>query len=218
MGWQPAKSDGTAGGNALTDVYLANIGPAGLFGYAAVDPNQRGTSRFAYLVMDNDYTERAIRGPRLHELPRSAQVTAAHEYNHVLQYNYDTFADSWMFEASATWMEDKVYDDINDYRFYLPSSPSAPTQPLTQFNSPESGDTNDKVYADAVFNRWIDERYGSDPIRRIWEVSVEEKEFVVIQDSYPLEDGSGWFAAASRTGTFTQSWALKTWAVCASVS
>jgi len=41
---------------------------------------------------------------------------------------------------------------------------------------------------------------------------------VVIQDSYPLEDGSGWFAAASRTGTFTQSWALKAWAVCATVS
>jgi hypothetical protein len=41
---------------------------------------------------------------------------------------------------------------------------------------------------------------------------------VVIQDSYPLDDGSGWFAAASRTGTFTQSWALKTWAVCATVS
>jgi hypothetical protein len=41
---------------------------------------------------------------------------------------------------------------------------------------------------------------------------------VVIQDSYPLDDGSGWFAAASRTGTFTQSWALKTWAVCATVN
>lgn len=41
---------------------------------------------------------------------------------------------------------------------------------------------------------------------------------VVIQDSYPLEDGTGWFAAASRTGTFTQSWALKAWAVCAAVS
>ena len=41
---------------------------------------------------------------------------------------------------------------------------------------------------------------------------------VAIQDSYPLEDGSGWFAAASRTGTFTQSWALKSWAVCAPAS
>jgi hypothetical protein len=41
---------------------------------------------------------------------------------------------------------------------------------------------------------------------------------VVIQDSYPLEDGSGWFAAASKVGTYTQSWALKAWAVCASVS
>lgn len=41
---------------------------------------------------------------------------------------------------------------------------------------------------------------------------------VAIQDSYPMVDGSGWFAAASRTGTYSQSWALKTWAVCADVS
>ena len=30
------------------------------------------------------------------------QVTAAHEYNHVLQYAYDTRQDTWMFEATAT--------------------------------------------------------------------------------------------------------------------
>ena len=41
---------------------------------------------------------------------------------------------------------------------------------------------------------------------------------VAIQDSYPMEDGSGWFAAASRTGTFSPGWALKTWAVCGTVS
>ena len=82
-----------------------------------------------------------------------------------------------MFEATATWMEDKVYDDINDYRGYLGEWAQRTTQPLTQFNPPESGDSNSKVYGDAVFNRWIDERYGADTIRRAWEVSTDTGDF-----------------------------------------
>jgi methionine-rich copper-binding protein CopC len=74
-------------------------------------------------------------------------------------------------------MEDKVYDEINDYRGYLGEWAQRTTQPLTQFNPPESGESNSKVYGDAVFNRWIDERYGADTIRRAWEVSGETGDF-----------------------------------------
>jgi hypothetical protein len=177
LGWAPPVPDGTAGGDGRTDVYIKNIGPDGLYGYAAPDPGQSGAHWAAFLVMDNDYAEKAFTDRYQNNFLLPLQVTAAHEYNHVLHFGYDQNQDSWMFEATATWMEDKVYDEINDYRGYLGEWAQRSTQPLTQFNSPESGDSNSKVYGDAVFNRWIDERYGADTIRRAWEVSVDTGDF-----------------------------------------
>jgi hypothetical protein len=100
------------------------------------------------------------------------EVTAAHEYNHVLQFGYDVQQDSWMFESTAVWMEDKVYDDVNDYVSYLDPWAQLTEVPLTSFNTTDSSDPlNVKVYGDAVWNRWIDERYGQDAIRTAWERS-----------------------------------------------
>jgi hypothetical protein len=207
MGWQPPKSDGTAGGDSRTDVYLANIGPAGLFGYAAVDPNQREHSQSAYLVLDNDYAEPAFSGRGYSGSLAPLQVTAAHEYNHVLQYAYDTAQDSWMLEATATWMEDKVYDDINDYLNYIDVFAQRPSQPLTQFNPPSSNDTNDKVYGDTVWNRFIDQRFGADTIRRAWEVSVETKDFAPAAYQKALsEKGSSFFDTFTQFAADTAEW------------
>ncbi len=63
------------------------------------------------MVLDNDYS--AGRVPRSTEAtPRyevPVEVTAAHEYNHVLQYAYDVLQDHWMYESTATWSEEKVF-------------------------------------------------------------------------------------------------------------
>jgi hypothetical protein len=139
-------------------------------------------------------------------------VTAAHEYNHVLQFNYDAQQDNWMFESTAVWMEDRVYDEINDYRNYLPRWARLSLTPLTQFNSQNAGDeSNVKVYGDVVFNRWIDERLGPDVIRLAWERSVGAKSFAPgAYDAALRERGTTFyevflqFAAATaewRTGT-----------------
>ena len=79
------------------DVYLQNIGPDGMFGYAAVDAaTSAGALQLAaYLVMDNDYSDRPFVQRGYTNFLPPLQVTAAHEYNHVLQFNYDTHADTW---------------------------------------------------------------------------------------------------------------------------
>jgi hypothetical protein len=41
---------------------------------------------------------------------------------------------------------------------------------------------------------------------------------VAVQDSHPLTSGAGWYASAGETAAFSPSWALRVWAVCASVS
>ena len=67
--------------------------------------------------MDDDYAPR-VPALRATALSRS-QVTAAHEYNHVLQFAYDLRQDTWMFESTATWAEEKVFDGVDDYVTYM---------------------------------------------------------------------------------------------------
>ena len=124
-----AKPDDDLAGNNKTDVYVKDIGDEGIYGYASTDPGQSGRSRFAFLVMDNDYKPSQF--PDYTDPLAPMQVTAAHEYNHVLQYNYDSFQDTWMFESTATWSEEKVFDAVNDYVFYLTSWAMQPDEPIT---------------------------------------------------------------------------------------
>ena len=138
LGWIPPKPDGSrgcaGGGGGLrgkTDVYIKEVGDQGIYGYSAPDPGQSGNRQFAYLVMDNDYNAAQFPQYGGNALP-PMEVTAAHEYNHVLQFNYDINEDTWMFESTATWMEDRVYTDVNDYLQYItPGRRSRPCRSRT---------------------------------------------------------------------------------------
>lgn len=162
LGWQRAKSDGGrgarhgVGGEGQVDVYITNLGKR-LYGYAAPDPGQRTMRRHAYLVLDNNY--RGFPSPPI----RSLRVTVAHEYNHILQFNYDSYQDSWLFEDTATWMEEQVYPEINDYLNYLPAFAKGSELPMTGRSI--------KVYAESVFNHWLSGRYGAEVVRDVWAAS-----------------------------------------------
>jgi hypothetical protein len=163
LGWTAPESDGSLGGNSKTDVYIAQIGDEGIFGYAA--PEQNSVSSYAYLVMDDDYSEFGFANPL-----DALRVTAAHEYNHVLQFTYDSIQDLWMLEATAVWAEEQVYPAVNDYLTYVNEWAGCTAVPLT--DAPPPGATCDlKVYGDAVWNHWLGSRYGRDEIRRAWELS-----------------------------------------------
>jgi len=164
LGWREPKSDDRLGGRrGKTDVYLVQLGGS-LFGYAAPDrgqirPGARSFKRslYSYLVVDDDYRRSEFPGTT----PiKALKVTLAHEYNHVLQFTYDVFQDVWFAEATATWAEEQVYDAINDYRRYVRRWVSRTEIPLT------GGAI--KIYGTAVWNLWLERRYGKDLIRRAW--------------------------------------------------
>ena len=175
-GWQIPKADGTRGCPTnspdclnKTDVYIKDVGGRGVYGYAAPDPNQQSYSQQAFLVMDDDYSGQQFPQYGGNALP-PMQVTAAHEYNHVLQFAYDVAQDTWMFEATATWMEDEVYTQVNDYLQYVQAWTRLTTVPITNF-SPNGDETNAKAYGAAVWSRWLEARHGPDVVRNAWEVS-----------------------------------------------
>lgn len=175
LGWAEAKPDGARGarngrgGAGQVDIYLADLGKS-LFGYATTDRGHSSRSEPGYLVLDNDYSGFGRAPVEL------MQVTMAHEYNHVLQFNYDGFQDTWMFESTATWVEEMVYPAINDYlRFTTPFS-KLPFVPMAE---PESAGA--KIYGSGLWNHWLSATLGPATIRTAWEVgpAVKPRDFAV---------------------------------------
>ena len=147
-GYQTPESDGTRGGNSKTDIYLANIGSQGYYGYCAPDPNPGSNAHHtpAFCVLDNDYAEFRSGTPIT-----NLDVTAAHEFFHAVQFSYDATEDPWFMESTAVWMEDEVFDSINDNLQYLPFGPlGKPGQSLDK-------NTAFGVYGGWIFFRWVTE-------------------------------------------------------------
>jgi hypothetical protein len=170
LGWRAPRSDGRkGGGRGKTDIYLDEIGGA-LFGYAAPDRGQATRAHrlprhlHGYLVLDNNYDPFEFPGTTpLHDL----EVTIAHEYDHILQFGYDAYQDAWFAESSAVWMEDQVYNGINDYLRYVRRWVRPYDTPLTA--------NSIKEYGSAVWNKWLAHRYGRAIVRSAWSRAVHTR-------------------------------------------
>ena len=165
LGWPQAPNDGTLGGDSRFDVYIEDLFPSSVFGYVSTDSQPSGSSLFSYLVMDKDFS----RYSNVLTGPQEMRVTAAHEYNHVLQFGIDAFEDTWMFESTATFFEDKVYPSINDYLSYMSTWVNNTDAPITDADA--GGGL--KMYGSAVWNHFVAGRYGDDTILDAWEASTQ---------------------------------------------
>jgi hypothetical protein len=159
LGYRAPKSDATSdedGGSGLLDVYLVDVGADGLFGYCTsddpnLDPSYPYWDMSAYCVLDDDYAISQFGYP---DPTLPLKVTAAHELFHAVQFAYDIGEDRWLMEGTATWMEERVYDAIDDNRRYLVSSPlTHPLIPLDQ-------STGFRVYGTWIFWQFLTEYLG----------------------------------------------------------
>ncbi|MDP2268963.1 MAG: hypothetical protein Q8K46_07330, partial [Deltaproteobacteria bacterium] len=147
------------------DVYLQNLAPVE-FGHTNADPplTPGSTSVTSYIVIDNDFTD-PVYAP--YTGITGLQITAAHEYHHAIQYGYNYYFDIWFAEATATWIEDEVYDSINQIYDYLPGYMQNSKLSL---DAPEPYSTTTGTgYGRWIFNRHLAERYGRDAIKAIWQ-------------------------------------------------
>ena len=167
------------GGDGRYDIYLKNINPQYL-GYT--DPETSSVanpiSYTSYIVVRNDYSGFGYYEDKLDIL----RVTAAHEFFHAIQFGYDgsefefedpddeyTYKPYWM-EMSAVWMEDMVYDHVNDYLGYLSSFFNHPEWSLKTFSYYKIvPDSIYHPYGSCVWPMYLSERFGSTIIKEIWE-------------------------------------------------
>lgn len=167
-GWYSAARD--KGGSDHYDVYLRNI-TSNLYGYvqpedyAQGDGNNENSSATevnafnSYMVLRNHYN--FFPGDEQSNL----RVTIAHEYFHAIQFGYDGWEEPWLLEATAVWMEEVMFDEINDCYQYMPA----------WFDEPEKAlDANgNHWYGSFIFFEYIDEHLGGIPvIRRTFDYSV----------------------------------------------
>lgn len=177
MEYYPPPSDGDYpdtvdnGGDGRYDIYILNLG-GGVLGYtqgerfASSGPYQNSAT--SYIVLDNDYTD-----PR-HTQLQWLEVTSAHEFFHAIQMGYDGLeyeSDAenvkpyWM-EISAVWMEDMVYDQVNDYLLYLPEFFDYPWLSLKTYRS--LADLH--AYGSCVWAFYLQERFADTTIiKEIWQ-------------------------------------------------
>ncbi|NLH09519.1 MAG: hypothetical protein GX484_18205 [Chloroflexi bacterium] len=175
MGWPPPASDALVDGDDRLDVYLDEVLEEGYAGYVDTEggyigdnprtPQIERRAAFAFMVLDDDYAEVDHAAG---ETPIGLmQATVAHEFNHVIQAGIDDRdLHAWLYEAAATWMEDEVYDDINDGVHYLPSVFDNPDICLVAQYA--RGDDL-HWYGSWLRLRLMSERYGRDVVRTIWE-------------------------------------------------
>jgi hypothetical protein len=164
MGYRAPKADALSpenGGDGRLDIYLADVGDT-VYGYCASDdPDVRSSSASAYCVVDDDFASSQFPGPT--SGLAALEVTAAHEFFHAVQFSYDYLEDTWLMEGTAAWIEDEVFDRVNDNRQFLNASPlSRSTTPLDVSFAPYH-------YGAWIFWRYLSERFDSSLVREVWE-------------------------------------------------
>jgi hypothetical protein len=173
-GWYPDTEDN--GGDGRYDVYLLGL-PRYYLGYTQQELSvpSHSTLFVSYMVLDNDYQDYGS----LHSQLEWLQVTVAHEFFHAVQFGYDGTEYEvendrpkfyWM-EMCAVWMEDMVYDDVNDYVSYLPSFFNHPEWSLKTFSNDPSAPPDEirHAYGGCVWPIFLSERFDAPILREIWE-------------------------------------------------
>jgi hypothetical protein len=173
LGYPPPRNDSVAGGDSKFDVYLRDLDQTA-YGYTTSDDPRLGIdtvySISTYMELDNDFQRITAYKDRPLDAVR---VTAAHEFFHAVQFGID-FKEFeiygaevqrryWM-EMSAVWMEEEMYDDINDYYFYLPYYYDDPRLSIQQFVT--YSDLH--PYGAVVFPIFLSEKFGNNIIHDIW--------------------------------------------------
>ncbi|KAA3631861.1 MAG: hypothetical protein DWP97_12120, partial [Calditrichaeota bacterium] len=161
LGYLTPPSDGGMGGDTLFDVYFEEMS---YYGYAV--PEAPGgyawDDYFSYLVLNNDFLGFPSNNDPEGLVAGAAKATAAHEFHHCVQFAYDVAEGSWFMELDATYMEDIVFDHVDDNYNYLPGFMNSPQSSLMD-NSPSH------KYASFIWATYLAEKFDTSLNVAAWE-------------------------------------------------
>ena len=172
LGYNPPPSDNGLGGGDEYDVYVIDLSRGGCGRsdpvYGCAYPGTSGATTYSYLEIDNNFTDSSYVQTRGLDALR---VTIAHEFHHAIQFGYYApEAGNWWQESTSTWMEEVAYPHIDDYLQYLIHFLGEPQRAL---DSGRLGSLH--TYGSAIFSHFLDQHYGRDLNRLIWEELGQRK-------------------------------------------
>lgn len=190
FGWAAPPPDGGIGGDDRYDIYLQDILGDGTFGYTDGGeehyrhPRQNGDNPnttvvetravASYIVLDNDYQGWEEYTRENYETLDLMRTTVAHEFNHAIQFGYDGIEPAdWLWEATATWMQDEVYDHIDDGIEDVYTVAKSPDTCQLAFGGETRVEDENHWYGEWIFIRYISEHYGHETVRAIWEEAAQ---------------------------------------------
>ncbi len=206
MGYDAPPSDGVEGGDCLLDVYLADLGA---YGFTQIDDGMPAST--VYMILENDYAGFFPSGQE-----GSMKVTAAHEFFHTIQFQIteNIALNGWWMEASATWMEDHVYPEVNDYVNYIRTFLAYPHVPLNFYSV-------DSLilfpYGVTLWAKHLTEKYGSKIVHDVWkkikngESALSGIENTLIERGSSLEEELKEFRVANVTLPYDDGQVFRTW-------
>ena len=164
LGYDTPPYDGERGGGQnLYDVYMHHY--AGAYGVTFYE--FRSSQRPG---RDYDYTSYIYVDPTYNNFGYDdrtipMKVTSAHEFFHAVQFAYNVFAGGWYMENCATWIEDMIWDDINDNYAFLSYFLNFVHRPITTADGAFE-------YGAFLWPMFLYENWGHDFIKTSWEFCV----------------------------------------------
>ncbi|MBI5207607.1 MAG: hypothetical protein HY934_07430 [Candidatus Firestonebacteria bacterium] len=169
LGYTEPISDNNLGGNSKYDIYVLNLNidnVRALFGYTNVDSTStKEAVASSFIVVDNDYPKSLY---KIEDPLNALRITAAHEFFHAIQFAYDVYEEVWWDEASAVWMEEEMYRDVNGYFVFLPDFFKYPWIALNR-SYEIINPAPQHHYAVGVFPIFLANYYNVNIIKSIWE-------------------------------------------------
>jgi len=190
LGFQPPPDDN---GIPVTTypIYFTDMIYYGLTYPSMIDiPSLPGTNYTSYIEIENDFMGFPSEGLA------GLKVTAAHEFNHAMQFGYNVRTeDFYFYEMTSTWMEDIVYPTINDYYQYL--NPFFEIFSNTSFNFYNSYSVF--PYANCLYLKMLAKQYGPQIVTLIWDRIKTENSLTAIARAISLPPyHTSWLASLNQ--------------------
>ncbi len=186
LGYFAPPSDSIDGGGPEYDIYIMDLGLA-YYGYTMpqrhLDDKDDGGRYTSFVAIDHDFEFVA---PDSNKGLPALRITLAHELFHAIQlgsYGY-WYNELYYYELAATWIEDVVFPDVNDYFMFLRMVQGYFRRPDVPFTSNDAG-----MYSRCTWGHYMTKKFGLSSMRRSLELICDVRPLIAL-DSTLRENAS----------------------------
>lgn len=102
------------------------------------------------------------------------QDMAVHEFNHAIQFSYGYSMEFWWWEATATWIQDHVYPNNNEWAGYVTGYSYNPHIAMGASDQ-QDYDIFYHMYGMSIFARYLEDYHGGpETVRATWEFAADQ--------------------------------------------